>query len=85
MINLIVGAVAMAVFLLLVEYTRRRKLALNWWQWILTILGTMYAVFVVEMIVGFFGRRRSPSGIGDGSDHGHYCRDLGGLAGPFRL
>lgn len=53
MVHLIIGALAMAVFLLLVEYARRKNLVVRWWQWILTALGVMYGVFVLEVIVGF--------------------------------
>jgi len=51
--HLLIGALAMAGLLLLVDYTRKNDLHLKWWQWALTILGLMYAVFVLELIVGF--------------------------------
>jgi hypothetical protein len=53
MIDFIIGAIAMAGLFLLVDYTRKRKLSVTWWQWILTLLGFAYAVFVLEVIVAF--------------------------------
>ena len=41
MIQLAIGAVAMAVLFLPVGYTRRRGLAVRWWQWVLTVLGIL--------------------------------------------
>ena len=53
MIHLLIGAVAMLVFLGLVNYVRVRKLTVVWWKWLLTVLGFLYAVFVLEVIVSF--------------------------------
>ena len=53
MINLSVGAIAMAVMLLAVDYTRRHELGLKWWHWVLTVLAIVYATFTVLIIVGF--------------------------------
>ncbi len=55
MINLLIGASAMATILLTVDYVRRHKLNVAWWQWLLTILVVTYATFVVLLIVGFLG------------------------------
>ena len=53
MVHFIVGVAAMAVLWLLAVYVRRNELHLNWWRWALTVLGLAYAVFVIEVIVGF--------------------------------
>jgi hypothetical protein len=53
MVNLLVGAIAMAVMLLAVDYARRHELGVKWWQWVLTILAIIYAAFTVLLIVGF--------------------------------
>jgi len=45
----------MASLLLLVDYARKNDLTLKWWHWLLTGLGIIYAIFVLELIVGFFG------------------------------
>ena len=50
---LLIGAVSMAGFLGLVAYTRRNAIQIAWWQWLLTILGCIYAVFVLAVIVSF--------------------------------
>jgi hypothetical protein len=55
LIQLVIGAAAAATLLLLVHYARQRGLALGWWQWVLTVLAVLYAVFVIEVIVGFLG------------------------------
>ena len=54
-IHLLIGALAMATLLLLVDYARKKELTLKWWHWLLTSLGIIYAIFVLELIVGFFG------------------------------
>ena len=53
MVHFIVGVAATAVLWLLAAYVRRNGLHLGWWRWGLTVLGIAYAVFVVEVIVGF--------------------------------
>lgn len=52
--HLLIGALAGAGLLLLVDYARKNELSLKWWHWLLTVLGILYAVFVLELIVGFF-------------------------------
>ncbi|MCP4140139.1 MAG: hypothetical protein GY755_07595 [Chloroflexi bacterium] len=52
--HLLIGALAGASLLLLVDYARKKELTLKWWHWLLTILGIIYAIFVLELIVGFF-------------------------------
>jgi hypothetical protein len=53
MVHILFGASAMLGFLAVVNYARLRKLSVGWWKWILTVLGFLYAVFVLEMIVSF--------------------------------
>ena len=53
-VHLLIGALAGACLLLLVDYARKNDLPLKWWHWLLTVLGIFYAVFVLELIVGFF-------------------------------
>ena len=53
MIHIVIGALAMAVLLLLVNHTRKHEKTVRWWQWLPTILGILYAVFVLELVVGF--------------------------------
>ena len=53
MIHIAIGALMMLGFTLLVNSVRRRGLSISWWQWGLTALAFLYAVFVCEMVVSF--------------------------------
>jgi len=53
MINIFIGALMMAGFLFVLKYSRKRKLRITWWQWILTILCFIYSLFVIETIISF--------------------------------
>lgn len=53
MAHILIGAVAAAGLLYVVDFARRRSLDLTWWQWGLILLGFIYAVFVLEVIVSF--------------------------------
>ena len=55
MIHFFVGVAATAVLWLLAAHVRRNELHLGWWRWGLTVLGLGFAVFVVEVVVGFLG------------------------------
>lgn len=61
MAELLIGAIAASSLWLLVRFTRTRSLRLAWWQWLLTVLGILYALFVVEVVVEFF-REGTPKG-----------------------
>ncbi len=52
-VHLLIGALAATVLLLLVDYARKNDLTLKWWHLLITVLGILYAVFVLELIVGF--------------------------------
>ncbi len=54
-VHLIIGAMAMAGLLLLIEYARKKELGLKLWHWLLTVLGILYTVFFLELIAGFLG------------------------------
>ena len=53
MLNLLVGASAMATVLLAADYARRQKIYLSWWQWLLSVLAVVYSMFVVLLIIEF--------------------------------
>jgi len=53
MVDLVIGATSMAGFLILLNHARRHKMRLSWWSWLLTVLGFIYAVFVLEVISSF--------------------------------
>ncbi|MGD8537198.1 MAG: hypothetical protein PVI66_00625 [Candidatus Aminicenantes bacterium] len=53
MIHIVIGALMMLGFTILVNNVRRRGLSISWWQWGLTVLAFVYAVFVCEIVVSF--------------------------------
>lgn len=53
LIHLLIGAIAMAVIFFLINFTQKNEITLKWWHWLLTVLSVLYAVFVLELIVGF--------------------------------
>jgi hypothetical protein len=53
MIHIAIGAMIVASLWLLVEYARKRNIQIKGWAWVLTILGLLYAAFVLEVIFGF--------------------------------
>lgn len=53
LIHILIGALALTVLVLLKDFTRKSNVTLLWWQWVLTVLGVIYGVFVVELIIGF--------------------------------
>ena len=53
MVHIVIGALMMLGFTLLVSRSRRMGLSISWWQWGLTGLVFLYAVFVCEMVVSF--------------------------------
>jgi len=55
MLNLILGGLAVAGFFLLLNYTKTKELSITWWQWLVTALGILFALFTVEVINGFIG------------------------------
>ena len=61
MAELIIGACAAMGFVLLMRLARIRDLNVTWWQWGLTFLGFLYAVFVLEVVVSFL-REGTPKG-----------------------
>jgi hypothetical protein len=54
-VHLIIGALAAFTLFGLYNFTQKKDLTISWWQWLLTVLGLLYAVFVLEVIVGFLG------------------------------
>jgi len=53
MIHIIIGMLSMAGFLLIVNYTKNNHLQVRWWQWVVTVMGFFYAIFVLEAVVSF--------------------------------
>ncbi len=61
MAELLIGACAATGFALLIRFARLRGLTVQWWQWLLTFLGFLYAVFVLEVVVAFM-KEGTPKG-----------------------
>jgi Na+/melibiose symporter-like transporter len=53
LVHMLIGAAVAAGFLLVYHRSRKKQLSVTWWQWGLTVLGFLYAVFVLEMIAAF--------------------------------
>lgn len=53
MAHILIGALLTAVLIFLVLHTGKKQKRISWWQWVLTILGFVYAGFVLEVIVSF--------------------------------
>ena len=53
MLHLVFGIVITAAFFLLKDYVQKNSIQVNWWQWLLTVLGFLYTLFVLEVISGF--------------------------------
>ena len=52
-IQLMIGALSATALIFIVDYARKANLNLKWWEWLLTVLGILYAVFVLEVFYGF--------------------------------
>lgn len=61
MAELIIGAGAATLFVLLMRLVRVRALTVTWWQWGLALLGLLYGVLVLEVVVSFL-REGTPKG-----------------------
>ena len=53
MLHFFFGIIATAGFFFLTGYARKKGLQISLWQWLLTALGIIYAVFVFEVVFGF--------------------------------
>jgi len=53
MAHFLIGSAITAGFLLLVYYVRKNALRVSWRQWIVTIAGFVYSLFVLEVIAAF--------------------------------
>ncbi len=53
MVHLIIGSILTTLFIFLILHARKKQFLVSWWQWMLTILGLLYAGFVLEVIVSF--------------------------------
>jgi hypothetical protein len=50
LVHLLIGALATAALLGLFDLARRRHMTVPIWAWVLTVLGLLFGVFVIEVI-----------------------------------
>jgi hypothetical protein len=67
MADLLLGALATVTLFLLLHHTQRRQLSVAWWQWALTVLNLVYAVFVIKVILSFLAEGMPKGAIVMGS------------------
>jgi len=83
MFNLFLGALAVAGLFLLINHTRSQELDVTWWQWVLTILGLIFAVFTVEVIAAFYSEGEVQAALVMGLIFGMITVIWGVLLGRF--
>ena len=83
MAELMIGGIAAAGFILLVQSARARALTVTWWQWGLTVLGFLYGVFVVEVVVSFLEEGTPKGAVVMGTILGFIAIVWGVLLGRF--
>ena len=83
MTNLIIGAIAMGVLWFVFNYVNRKGLQITWWQWLLTILGVFYAIFVVAMITSLVAEGSPQAAVVNGLIFGLIAVIWGVLMGRF--
>lgn len=83
MVNILIGAIMMAGFLFVAAYSRKKSLHIAWWQWIITILGFIYATFVLEIIVSFLAEGAGKAALVVGTILGIVAVIWGVMLGRF--
>ena len=81
--HLLLGIVATASFVLLLNYVQNSGKTIEWWQWLLTILGFGYAIFVLEVIYGFIAEGEPQAALVMGLVTGIIAVIWGVLLGRF--
>ena len=85
MSHFLIGAAIAAGFFLLLNWIRRRQIRIPWWQWIPTVLGFLYAAFVLEMINSFLAEGAPRAALVMGITTGFIAVVWGVLLGRFVL
>ena len=83
MTYLFIGAIAMGVLWFVFNYVNRKGLQITWWQWLLTILGVFYAIFVVAMITSLVAEGSPQAAVVNGLIFGLIAVIWGVLMGRF--
>jgi len=53
MIHILIGALTTAAMIRSIQWSKKRKLKIKWWQWLLVALEYAYVIFVLEVIASF--------------------------------
>jgi hypothetical protein len=83
MAELFVGAVVAVGLYAVVQYAASRQLVIRWWHWLLTVLGFLYLVFVLEVIVSFLREGSTKAAMVNGAILGFFAVVWGVLLGRF--
>ena len=81
--HLLFGVIFATGFFLLLNKIRKHNMRLTWWQWLLTILGFLYAIFVVELISSFLSEGAPRAALVMGIITGFFAVIWGVLLGRF--
>ena len=83
LVHITIGGIAASAIFWLIGYTEKKQISLTWWHWLLTVLGILYAVFVLELIYGFLGERAPQAALVMGLITGIVAVIWGVLLGRF--
>lgn len=83
MSHLLIGAILVTGFFLLLNKIKKHNIQLTWWNWILTILGFLYATFVLELINSFLSEGAPRAALVMGIITGFIAVVWGVLLGRF--
>jgi len=83
MLHIIIGALIVGSLWLLVEYVQKQSIQVRGWGWVLTVLGVLFAAFVVEVIYGFLAEGAAMAALVMGVILGFVAVVWGVLLGRF--
>ncbi len=73
MIHFIIGVAATVLFWWLMHFSQKKDIHLSHWKKALTVGGILYAVFVMEVIVGFIHEQELKAALVMGSTTGIFA------------
>jgi len=83
MLYLILGGLTVAAFFLLFNYTQKKGISLTWWQWLLTVLGLLLALFTLAAVGTLIGEGTGQAALVTGVIFGIITVVWGVLLGRF--
>jgi hypothetical protein len=83
MAELFVGAIVAVGLYAMIQHTVSRGIKIKWWQWLLTVLGFVYLVFVLEVIVSFLREGSPKAAMVNGAILGFFAVVWAVLLGRF--